>query len=395
MPKAFLSHSSVQKEYVENVASDLKSFSIIDSKSFEFGMLNSEEILNLIDKSDLFVVFLSNEALDSGWVENELTLAYENLQEGKLKRIYPIIIDNSINFKDDRIPLWLKSYNLQLISRYKKSARLIKSRLREISWNKHPKLQNRDQLFAGRNLELSKVEERFDNIDLKTPSVLIASGIPKIGRKKFLTKSLIKTNTVFRESIEHPSISLDTRESIEDFIIKLYDLGISQEINFPNFMTISQEEKVSLSCKIIKDIALANEIIFIEDFGAIVLPDGKLAEWFWSILSELEKLGICGQLIFCLASRFRTKPSAVIHYDDIFQINITELKKTERTGLFKRLLNIYNINIGLEDIKKISNFFTGFPEQIFYTVNFLEKSSAKNLLDKPEFITNYHKSTLR
>lgn len=74
MPKAFLSHSSVQKEFVQKIATDLKTFAIIDSIAFEQGLKNIDEIIQHINNSDLFVIFISATALDSEWVANELSM---------------------------------------------------------------------------------------------------------------------------------------------------------------------------------------------------------------------------------------------------------------------------------------------------------------------------------
>ncbi|MBK7101024.1 MAG: toll/interleukin-1 receptor domain-containing protein [Flavobacteriales bacterium] len=75
MPKAFLSHSSAQKLFVEEVATQLKDDCLIDSKSFEEGLESLDEILNALGRTDLFVLFIAEEALESEWVRKEIVTA--------------------------------------------------------------------------------------------------------------------------------------------------------------------------------------------------------------------------------------------------------------------------------------------------------------------------------
>ncbi|MCZ5158029.1 toll/interleukin-1 receptor domain-containing protein [Escherichia coli] len=76
MIKCFLSHSSKDKDYVRVVASGLrKETRIFDEQTFEKGMSPSEEILKGLDDTSLFVLFLSDSALESDWVKEEMRLA--------------------------------------------------------------------------------------------------------------------------------------------------------------------------------------------------------------------------------------------------------------------------------------------------------------------------------
>ncbi|MCL2722022.1 MAG: toll/interleukin-1 receptor domain-containing protein, partial [Treponema sp.] len=113
MINAFLSHSSQQKGYVEMVAKKLGKFSVIyDAWTFEIGNKTIDEIFSGIDASGIFVYFISNEAMESPWVEKEINKAEEYLKNGKLKRFLPLLIDNTVKHTDSRIPYWIKEeYN--------------------------------------------------------------------------------------------------------------------------------------------------------------------------------------------------------------------------------------------------------------------------------------------
>ena len=129
--RCFLSHSSSDKKsYVEIVAKKLGSRAVYDAYSFESGMKTLEEILRGIDISELFVLFISDAALNSDWVRKEIVEAERQLESGLLSKFFPILIDKNINYKDPRIPNWVRdNYNLKLMTRPVVAARQIISRL--------------------------------------------------------------------------------------------------------------------------------------------------------------------------------------------------------------------------------------------------------------------------
>lgn len=77
MIRSFLSHSSKDKRnYVEIVARLIGFHNCVyDEYTFEAGMKSLKEILKNISTSHLFVLFISNSALESTWVKREITEA--------------------------------------------------------------------------------------------------------------------------------------------------------------------------------------------------------------------------------------------------------------------------------------------------------------------------------
>lgn len=80
MKKVFLSHSSKDKDFVRRVANIIGlNFCVIDECEFEIGMKNINEIFKGIDKSDIFVYFISQHSLESEWVKRELNIAKDKI----------------------------------------------------------------------------------------------------------------------------------------------------------------------------------------------------------------------------------------------------------------------------------------------------------------------------
>lgn len=378
MIKAFLSHSSKDKEsYVRIVANKLKKDMdiIYDEYTFEAGNRTLDEIMKGLDKTELFVLFISENSLQSEWVKKEVLVATDKLG-GRLKQFYPIIIDKKITFEDKRIPEWLqKEYNLKYVSKPTVAAKRIEQKLREISLEKHPKLKKKNNLCIGRNKILDEFEERLDNFEMDKPKCIIATGFLSIGRRTFLKHALEKTDII--EQYYNPnSIYLDTNDSIEDFILKLNDLGfINVNSKLTNLLSKSQEYKINLAITILKEIQESKELILILDNGCIVNYERTISNWFKSIINSDD---IINRTIICTASKYKVNYKEV-KTDNFYSIHVDDLTVSERKRLFKRLLEIYNIDISVDDFNYISSQFYGFPEQILYCVDYIHRTNVENV----------------
>lgn len=388
MIKCFLSHSSNDKDrYVKIVKSKLRKESIIyDEDTFEAGMSPSEEIINALDETSLFVIFISESALESKWVKDEVSVAKERVDEGKIDRIYPIIIDESITFEDPRIPKWMKEgFNVQHIRQPNVASRKINARLRELTWRNHPTLREREEIFVGRNTKIQQVEERFDDYDKDPPLVFIASGLNSIGRKSFIKHSLKKSN-VIRDSYSFPQISIDESDSIEDFILKLNDLGFTEEIQIVDLLKTDLEEKVRIASSLVNNIASEKERVLIEDKGAIIQFDGEIVDWFTNIINNISDRE---HLIFCISSKFRANRSIKYQNPAFYMEEIPELERSERNGLLSRYSKYKNLDLSRDDLGFFSDILTGYPEQVIYAVDMIAESSVFEAKKNSHLIQEY------
>jgi len=145
--RIFISHSSkdkdaycnsVVKKLIERVGAD----SIVyDQMTFEAGEKSIDEINRTLAITDLYVILLSSTAVESEWVKHELKEAQRKLSDQSLNRVFPLIIDSSLKHSDERIPDWLKEYNLKYIARPAKAAKLILERAKDVTWSRHPNFQ--------------------------------------------------------------------------------------------------------------------------------------------------------------------------------------------------------------------------------------------------------------
>ena len=222
MSRAFLSHSSKQKDLVRQIASNLgKGQCVFDEFEFEAGMPIFNEILKGLNDTDLFVLFVSDDSLNSEWVQREISETKNILDNGHQKIVFPVLIDNSIDVSsDERIPSWLKKYLLKPITHHFLITKKIKQRLRELSLERNPNFKAKEALFVGRNEMLDQLESKIYSIGETKPHSIIVSGMVGIGRRTFL-KNALKWVKKIQEFYDQNVINLDTKESFEEYIIKL------------------------------------------------------------------------------------------------------------------------------------------------------------------------------
>lgn len=386
MMKCFLSHSSRDKgNYVALVAQKLGPNVEYDEKTFEEGMGNLEEIMHALGRSQIFVLFISNASLESDWVRKEITEAKRMLDIGDLKRFYPVIIEDSITHRDPRIPDWIRgAYNLKPITRPVVAAKRIRERMVEASWQSHPMLRTRDQIFVGRNAQIDDFERRIDDLGKSAPKIVFASGLRDIGRKSTMRYSLRKSNLI-RETYEPIRIDLTQEDGIEGFIVKLFDVGLSPSIDVSGQMSLGAVEKIKLCADLLNDVFKFHEIVLVEDQYCIVRFDREIAPWFLEVVGLLssESLGIC------IATAAKPAKYKYVRDDRFYFMEVPELQKSEREGLFKRYCEHLNLELSREDYRNFAPLLKGFPEQVTYAASLIESMGARAAFSKADEIVSF------
>lgn len=389
MPSIFLSHSSADKErYVKIVANQLQKHLDehtihYDEYTFESGMKSMEEINRSLAETDLFVVFISKKALESDWVKKELMISKELLGKEMIKRIYPIVIEPDLKWDDKMIPEWLKDYTLKYIPKPTKATQLIRKRIVEIAWDLNPKIEERNNIFVGRNKEIDEFENRKYDYDMETTIAYIAAGIPKSGRKSLLKQCFTKSH-ITENNYRASKIELGMYDGIEDFIMWINDLGFSDNVELTGFMEMEISEKCDLLAKLLDDVSKNQEILMIEDKGCIITHDGIMCDWFVQAISQMKEIN---RTVLGIASKFRL--GLPVRNEQIYVINVPPLNKMECAGLLQKYLELENIALTREEFKNYSGMLKGFPEQVKYACSLISKYGAERAYDFSSEIENY------
>jgi tetratricopeptide (TPR) repeat protein len=397
MAKAFLSHSSKDKEIVRKVAKQLGNKNcVLDEISFGPGRNTLEQIFNELESSDIFVLFISDDSLNSPWVKKEIQKARENLKKDFLDRIIPFVIDKRINYSDSRIPKWIaKPYNLKYINNEVIILSKIRQALKEVSFKKTRFNQEIEKNFVGRNTEMQKFENEINNLDNWTPTYIIAYNyFEGIGRRTFLKNALRKYNLI--EYTDTPTtITIDSKDSLENFIYKLNTISKNPEVIDYDFSNIDLTLKVDVAVKLVKQFMDFRELIFIIDEGGIILPNKSIAKWFKNLVNN-EVFN--NNLTMCLVSKYRPNENFLKRENKSLTYRIPELSKPETKNLFLRLLKIYQLeNIKREEKEFFIDHLKGIPSQIIYAVNLIDINpleAKKNINEIIEYSDRFSSTIL-
>ena len=398
--KIFISHSSKDKETYVNPVVELlyqekgigKESIILDEITFYPGSKTKDEIEKYLKIADLFVIFLSKDSIDSNWVQFELASFKKELDNRyPNKGICPIIIDNELQYDNPKIPNWMREeYNLRPVLKKRKIVTVIKSALFDL-YSENNELKKRFKLFVGRNDYLAAFEKRMDDFDKLKPIIIIGSGFNSIGRKSLLEQCLLKSN-IIRNGYFFPKVPFSDKESIEDFILKIADLELTQKVSIQEVAQKELDEKTLILKKIILELQEQNEIIMVADNGGIIDFQGNVVNWFLNVLKDEE---IKDQITFCITSKFRFTnfEQAREVADRIFSMEVAELNKVERGGLLRRYLELENINLENSLLKEIAEeLLTGYPTQVFYIVSLIKNNGIDYFKNNRHLAIDYVKN---
>ncbi|WP_247233170.1 toll/interleukin-1 receptor domain-containing protein [Telluribacter sp. SYSU D00476] len=388
MEKAFLCHSSVQKPLVRSVIRYLDEGSYeYDEITFEAGNDVNLEIERTLTQAEIIVLFISNESLQSVWVKKEMRLAEEKYNQKGRHTTLTFLVDENIEYTDDRIPEWLRK---NLILRHLKNPKIIaakiKHAIRESMYNKSDKFRRLSSSFLGRNTEIGKFESfHYQNIRSKNLSFII-SGLEGVGRRSFLLASLKHVNVVPSSISEMILFSLTSKNSIEDLLAQLEN--VQEEFNPDDFMTLLSlglEDKVNYAIDRINEYLDFNEIVCIVDDGCIIKPSHRVAEWF---IKFVESNKIKRKYGLNIVSRYRPNnlsewPNSLIH------IHLEEMNKSDQVKLFNSFIGDTDIGLDAEQSNYIYQILNGFPDQIKYVAQTLLQHGYHTLKNNPKSIQDY------
>jgi hypothetical protein len=207
--RAFLSHSSRDKGFVENVASFLKPGTFeLDSDTFDASLVNSTAIMNALGRCDLFCLFLSSSSAASPYVDFETLLGVEFFARGSISRFLAICLDDEA--------FSLASSNVKFFNIVRKGtneenvARLIQGLLIAVTSDEklfsHP--------FIGREDKLAELERQVVDPERPPIKAIFVSGNFGSGRrtlvKKFYQNQYPHVGRVF------PTINVDEFAGLDE-----------------------------------------------------------------------------------------------------------------------------------------------------------------------------------
>ena len=294
----------------------------------------------------------------------------------------PFIIDDEIRYDSSDIPGWFRNYNLRKVCKPTKVVALINEKITELTWSKSKFLKQKESIFIGRNEFVESFENRYYDSAHGHAIFYFISGFESIGRRSFIKYCLKKVGKV-HNSYNFPILDLDSNDSVEDFIAKLNDLGIAPEQKIEGLLSTDLEEKVEICASLIKTYYNNDEVVLVNDRGAIVKSNGKLSDWFKKLLCKFDNKAIGIKMAICSKVRVSTDSSK------IFNITMPELSPRERIRLLIEYLKLFKVTITEDEFKLCTNWLQGFPHQVFYLVESINSHTFSSTLQNSNIIVNY------
>ena len=220
--KAFISHSSAQKTFAEEIANQIGfDQCVIDKYDFSPAYRTMDEIIEKIDSSIIFVFLISRASIASDWCKNEVRLAKQKVSEGKILLFLPYIIDPGINLEIVKRDFeWIVSeetYNLKLFRSPIMVARDINLKFRHIERHKYNAIRALDEIYEGRNEQINEFQTK--KVKKRKAKSLIVSGRTGTGRHRFSQRCA--DDICYKGKYFFESIDLPDSGRLSDFIVQL------------------------------------------------------------------------------------------------------------------------------------------------------------------------------
>lgn len=355
--KAFLSHSSKDKEFVRAVAQDLgRQFSVFDEASFGSAIEFRESIRIGIEQSDLFVLFVSRDALTSKWVTHEIDEAWYAKTLGSLRRVLVYLLDDGIQVAE--LPEWMR--RAKITSAY--SPQLV---IREIRDHLGQLLEERQHpVFLGRNRESGQLEAMLTPIDETPPRAFVVSGLPGIGRRSLL-RHVIPGLLDLRRTIQ---IEIGEGDTIQDICIQVAATvepfttvaGLQRLVE--EIGALSDGDALERLLTDIRTLIRFGDLPTFIDAGGIIGDDGRLTTAFQAVIQGVSPRD---QAYLGIIATRRPQGLDDLNLPILF---LESLGKEPTTRLLKVLGDRKGLNFLGSQLRELAEYTAGYPPAAYFAV---------------------------
>ncbi|WP_426076412.1 TIR domain-containing protein [Janthinobacterium sp. PSPC3-1] len=281
--KAFISHSSMDKPLLEEVASKVSAARWeIDSHTFEAGNKSTTEIQAALDRSSLFVLIASANSMNSDWVRTELELAQHLLYGRKLGGVLVFIIDGT---PAGDLPDWVRMHVFVRTSNCDRIANIIRTKLFELDAAKgiQPKP------FVSRKIQ-DEIETKIADLNRQI-NALYVSGVDGIGRRSAVANKL---KSLFPGiDLTGIQISISDGEGLIETFRKLYFAFRGPTVDeakvfFEKISDYSKEKLVEETSSLLCEIGEEKMLVWLKFDYDILDDNGNFQPEFHLLLKSLK-----------------------------------------------------------------------------------------------------------
>ena len=339
--KAFISHSSKQKPFVENLVKLLGHENcIVDKYDFSPAFKTIDEIIEKIDNASIFIFLVSEESLKSTWCEEEVRYAREKLTKSNFKLFLPYIIDPNINHEEVRAKYeWIVSedtYNLKLFRSPNILSKDIELKFRILESRKYREFRQENEVFVGRNKEIEEFQEKKRK--KRKARSLVISGRRGVGRHHFCNycagKSVI-ANKYFIEKIDLPE-----NGQLAEFITQLNTLtALYSSDNLVEILKSEESVQIECAAELLNAVYDYQGRILINDDDIIVDYKSDLKPWFARLIENERLRSLIGLFV---VSSSHMKAGDELRNPNIIAIRIPDISEADRQKILVEYIEFFS-----------------------------------------------------
>ncbi len=388
--KAFISHSSKDKEYVDAIVDNLRPGSYeLDSETFDFGLVNADAIAKSLERSDLFCLILSSSSVTSSYVDFETLLGFELTARGSLYRFLAICIDDT---SFEQASQNAKYFNLaRKIPSPEATARLLQGYLVSAAALQSEQIRP----FIGREEEIRNLGAQVNNHSKPFCKALYISGNFGSGRRtltrNFYSQYFPHVNQMF------PIIDLEEFSGLEELyrsVLAALRPSLSAKAflsTILGFQAASPDNKSKLIAQQFNALLSAREAAFIMDKGGVLTDAGSMLLEIDAILNNLEAQPHPSVIFVSprmVPRRFRRRE------DDITYLALTSLSPSATTQLTSHLLRGRSIRVSADTLEELGRLSDSHPYNIYRMLEEIVECGVDTFLANPtNFIEWKHRQS--
>jgi Flp pilus assembly protein TadD len=374
--RAFLSHSSVDKEVVIAVYKGLEKDSTwLDRAEIEWGDLFLERIAEGIASATDFVLFWSTNASKSEWVRLEVNMMFIQALRSKAIRLRVVVLDAT------PLPLYLKPFHVFSVIGSPSPAADILQKLLPLL--REPVRSARSR-FVDRHDEIGRVEAAVDDPEFRT---VWAFGFTGVGKSSLVEEALKRTF----EGVETMRVDVTPGTGFVELALELRALTRHEPL--PVGLDQSQlEGDIRLSIEVL---AREERLLLLSNVQHWLDEDGEPAALLLFVLAVSRELNAFEKRPLFLTSTRR--PSLVgAAPENLFLIHVAGLKDDHIATLVRNWhFAIWGRELGVDDARQIAPKLYGHPVAARLVAGLLGDHSVTFLEKYPQEIVSLRRDLAR
>jgi thioredoxin-like negative regulator of GroEL len=381
--KAFLSHSSLDKSFVEAVALRLGRVQVfVDQWGFEGGDAFIKAIPPALSGTELFVLFASRASLQSFWVQLEINHAELLLASSVLKKAIVFIIDDALGHSD--LPKWMQNALVQKYTSPNAVAREIQAQLDKMRGVKQK------EYFFGRDQLMHEFSQKlYPAAGSLPPNLLVIAGLSGMGRRTF-ARRVLEDRLSLRVG---PTFHLKKGDGLDALhLAVLFDTcplmpkdRVNKELEV--FRRSGIDEKVH---EIVRLFSLASE----NNVAPVILDDGALIESNGAYTSEailfLKELRKAPQVVVVLIqSRLPNMPGTSMAALGLCGAKVPPIDSEASRQFLQRRFADNDISASPEQVATLILQLNGYPPAFNMATTYVKEYGLQVLLNNKAVLTSF------